>query len=69
LFAYYLHLGLKPDSPTQNPEKLYRERGFVAYLVVCFALFVALMFTSVPVLYTWFNVEPSGTTPLWTVGS
>jgi decaprenyl-phosphate phosphoribosyltransferase len=69
LFAYYLHLGLKPDSPTQNPEKLYRERGFVAYLVVCFALFVALMFTSVPVLYTWFNVEPSGTSPLWTVGS
>ena len=32
LFAYYLHLGMKPDSPTQNPEKLYRERGFVAYL-------------------------------------
>ena len=68
LFAYYLHLGMKPDSPTQNPEKLYRERGFVAYLVVCFAVFVLLMFTRVPVLYQWFNVEPAGTSPLWTVG-
>jgi decaprenyl-phosphate phosphoribosyltransferase len=68
LFAYYLRLGLKADSPTQNPERLYRERGFVAYLVVCFVVFVALMFTSVPALYTWFNVEPAGTTPLWTLG-
>ena len=68
LFAYYLHLGLKNDSPTQNPEKLYRERGFVAYLVACFAVFVLLMFTRVPVLYTLFNVEPAGTTPLWTLG-
>jgi len=68
LFAYYLHLGMRPDSPTQNPEKLYKERGFVAYLVVCFAIFVLLMFTRVPVLYQWFNVEPAGTRPLWTVG-
>jgi hypothetical protein len=68
LFAYYLHLGMKPDSPTQNPEKLYRERGFVAYLVACFAVFVLLMFTSVPALYEMFNVESAGTTPLWTIG-
>jgi 4-hydroxybenzoate polyprenyltransferase len=68
LFAYYLHLGMKPDSPTENPEKLYRERGFVAYLVVCFVVFVALMFTSIPAIYTWFNVEPAGTSPLWTIG-
>jgi decaprenyl-phosphate phosphoribosyltransferase len=68
LFAFYLHLGMKPDSPTQNPEKLYRERGFVAYLVICFVVFVALMFIRVPALYTWFSVEPAGTTPLWTIG-
>lgn len=68
LFAYYLHLGMKPDSPTQNPEKLYRERGFVAYLVACFVVFVGLMFTSVPALYSWFNVDAAGTTPLWTIG-
>jgi hypothetical protein len=68
LFAYYLHLGMKPDSPTENPEKLYREQGFVAYLVVCFVVFVVLMFTSIPAIYTWFNVEPAGTSPLWTIG-
>jgi decaprenyl-phosphate phosphoribosyltransferase len=68
LFAFYLHLGMKPDSPTQNPEKLYRERGFVAYLTICFVVFVLLMFTSVPALYTLFNVEPSGTSPLWVIG-
>jgi 4-hydroxybenzoate polyprenyltransferase len=68
LFAYYLHLGLKPDSPTQNPEKLYRQPGFVAYLVVSLVVFVALMFTSIPALYAWFNVEPSQASPLWTIG-
>ena len=25
LFAYYMKLGLQPDSPVQNPEKLYRS--------------------------------------------
>jgi 4-hydroxybenzoate polyprenyltransferase len=68
LFAYYMKLGLQPDSPTQNPEKLYRQRGFVAYLIVCFAVFVALMFTSIPKIYDLFNVAPSGVTPLWTLG-
>jgi 4-hydroxybenzoate polyprenyltransferase len=68
LFAYYMKLGLQPDSPTQNPEKLYRQRGFVAYLVICFAVFVALMFTSIPRIYDLFNVAPSGVTPLWTLG-
>ena len=35
MFAYYLHLGMLPNSPVQNPEKLYRQRGFFAYMVVC----------------------------------
>ena len=68
LFAYYLHLGLREDSPAQKPEKLYRERGFVAYVALCFVIFVLLMFTSVPALYSLFNVESAGTHPLWTVG-
>jgi 4-hydroxybenzoate polyprenyltransferase len=68
LFAYYMKLGLQPDSPTQNPEKLYRQRGFVAYLIVCFVVFVVLMFTSIPKIYDLFNVAPSGVTPLWTLG-
>jgi decaprenyl-phosphate phosphoribosyltransferase len=68
LFAYYMKLGLQRDSPVQNPEKLYRQRGFVAYLVVCFFAFVVLMFTSIPKIYDVFNIEPSDMTPLWTLG-
>jgi decaprenyl-phosphate phosphoribosyltransferase len=68
VFAYYMRLGLQPDSPVQNPEKLYRQRGFVAYLALCLGVFVVLMFTSIPGMYEWFNVEPSGATPLWTLG-
>jgi 4-hydroxybenzoate polyprenyltransferase len=67
LFAYYMKLGLQPDSPTQNPEKLYKQRGFVAYLVVCLVVFVLLMFTSIPAMYELFNVEPSTVSPLWTL--
>ena len=33
VFAYYLSIGLQPDSPVQNPEKLYNQRGFFAYMV------------------------------------
>jgi len=65
LFAYYLSLGLEPDSAAQKPEALYRHRGFVLYLVICFAVFLLLMFTEIPALYTWFNVQPSGASPLW----
>ena len=68
LFAYYMKLGLQPDSPVQNPEKLYKQRGFVVYLIVCFVAFVVLMFTSIPAMYHIFNVAPSGMSPLWTLG-
>jgi decaprenyl-phosphate phosphoribosyltransferase len=67
IFAYYLHIGLLPDSPVQNPEKLYRQKGFFAYMLACTALFVVLMFVSIPSLYELFNVEPSRTAPLWTI--
>lgn len=69
LFAFYMKIGLKPDSPVQNPEKLYKERGFFAYMVTCTLVFIVLMFTSIPAMYDLFNVEPSGVAPLWTVGS
>jgi decaprenyl-phosphate phosphoribosyltransferase len=68
LFAQYLKLGLIANSPTQHPERLYTHRGFVVYLVVCFCAFIVLMFIEIPVLYEWFNVQPSRTTPLWRLG-
>ena len=66
--AYYLHVGLLPDSPVQNPEKLYRQRGFFAYTLLTVALLVLTMFVRVPVLYRLFNVEASRAPALWTAG-
>jgi hypothetical protein len=60
---------MQPDSAAQHPEHLHRARAFMAYLAVCLAAFVLLMFTSIPVLYEWFNVEPASITPLWTIGT
>jgi 4-hydroxybenzoate polyprenyltransferase len=67
-FAFYLKLSLKPDSPVQNPERLYKEKLFFAYAVACLVIFVLLMFTSIPPLYRAFNVEPSRAGVLWTLG-
>ena len=69
VFAYYMHLGMMADSPVQNPEKLYRQRGFFVYMIFCAVAFVLLMFTSIPGLYELFNVEPVLMEPLWTLGA
>jgi 4-hydroxybenzoate polyprenyltransferase len=68
LLAFYLKLGLARDSVAQHPERLLHEGRFMAYLTVCLAAFVILMFTGMPALYRWFNVEPSNIAPLWTIG-
>jgi decaprenyl-phosphate phosphoribosyltransferase len=69
LLAYYLKIGLQPNSPVQHPERLHRQKGFMAVLAVSVAMFVILMFIRIPALYRWFNVEPSTIAPLWTIGS
>jgi 4-hydroxybenzoate polyprenyltransferase len=68
IFAYYMKIGLLPDSPVQNPEKLYRQRGFLAYMLFATLLFILLMFVSFPGLYELFNVDPAKMEPLWTLG-
>jgi 4-hydroxybenzoate polyprenyltransferase len=68
VFAYYLHIGLLPNSPVQTPEKLYKQRGFFAYMLFATVMFVLLMFTSIPALYDLFNVDPANMEPLWTLG-
>jgi len=67
-FAFYMALGMRKDSPVQNPEKLYRERGFFAYSLLTAGLFVGLMFVEMPALYDLFNVQPSSFEPLWRIG-
>jgi 4-hydroxybenzoate polyprenyltransferase len=68
VLAFYLHIGLLPDSPVQRPEKLYRQRGFFAYMLFATVVFILLMFTSIPGLYDLFNVDPARMEPLWTLG-
>lgn len=67
-FSYYVAIGLRDHSPVQNPEKLYRERGFFAYALGITVLFVTLMFVEIPALYDLFGVEPSTFEPLWRIG-
>ena len=66
LVCHYLHVAFKKDSACQNPERLYRERGLMGFVVVCVVAFVVLMFVRIPLLYTLFNVTPSPVSPLWT---
>jgi 4-hydroxybenzoate polyprenyltransferase len=66
-FSYYTWTTLKVDSPVQAPERLYREKGLMLYLVLCVLVFVAMMFVSIPSLYEWFNVKESKLPSLWTL--
>jgi len=50
----YLHLGFLPDSPTQYPEKLYRQKAFVAYTVLCCLVVIGLLFVRWPALEGFF---------------
>jgi hypothetical protein len=53
--AYYMHLGFKPDSPAQNPERLVFEPKLMALLFTTFALCTALLFVPVPGFAAWFT--------------
>ncbi len=66
--AYYFRLAFLPDSPVQAPEKLWEHRGLMLLIAGVAILCLALMFSSIPVLYELFNVEPSRVEPLWRLG-
>jgi decaprenyl-phosphate phosphoribosyltransferase len=65
--CYYLNLALKQDSAAQNPERLYKETGLMAYMVLCILAFFGLMFVNIPVLYDLFHVTQSPISPLWRI--
>lgn len=67
LFAWYMQIAYKPESATQHPERLYRERALSGYLMVCLLLFALLMFVRIPWLYEWFTVEPAVVAPFWEI--
>ncbi|HEU5309284.1 MAG TPA: UbiA prenyltransferase family protein [Acidimicrobiia bacterium] len=53
--AMYLHLALKPDSPVENPEKLYRERALMLVLAACVVVMTVLLLVDLPFLDDWFS--------------
>ena len=50
LFAYYMAMAARPESSAQNPEKLFRERGLVALVLLLAATFLLMTWIDVPVL-------------------
>ena len=52
--TWYMHLGLHENSPTQNPEHLYKQRGFVLYCLLCCISLIVLLFLPIPILHEIF---------------
>jgi 4-hydroxybenzoate polyprenyltransferase len=48
VMALYLSIALRPDSPVQNPENLYRERGLMVACVLCAVVLTLLVFVDLP---------------------
>jgi decaprenyl-phosphate phosphoribosyltransferase len=53
--AMYLNLAFRPDSPVENPEKLYRETGLMVVLVACVIVMTVLLLVDLPFLGDWFS--------------
>lgn len=52
LYCYYFYMSFDKDSAVQKPEKLYKERGLMAYLVFLIMLFIILMNVNIE----WLNI-------------
>jgi len=50
LFCVYLNMCYKPDSSAQKPEKLFREKGLLLYVLFFVILLAALAFFNLPFL-------------------
>jgi decaprenyl-phosphate phosphoribosyltransferase len=51
LFTWYLVVGMRAQSPAQNPERLYKEKPFVLYVAALGGLIVLLFFVDLPWLH------------------
>ncbi len=47
--AYYIHLGFKPNSAVQHPERLYQERKLMALVGLAFVACVILLYARIPI--------------------
>lgn len=50
LFCVYFRMAFKENSSAQKPEKLYKEKGLILYLLVLFVVTCILMIVDIPSL-------------------
>ncbi len=50
LFCYYLYIAFKDDSAVQKPEKLYKEKKLMAFVLMIVVIFIILTFVNIPAL-------------------
>jgi 4-hydroxybenzoate polyprenyltransferase len=55
--TWYIHLGFLDNSPAQYPERLYKERSFVIYCLLCSGVLLFLLFVPIPLLYDMFEIS------------
>jgi decaprenyl-phosphate phosphoribosyltransferase len=58
MFAWYLAIGMQPESIAQTPEHLYRQKGFLALIGSIVMLFAVLLLVDIPLLHVL--LEPIG---------
>lgn len=51
LFSWYFHIGMKNNSTAQNPEHLYHEKYFYAYVIFLILVVCALLLLDLPFLH------------------
>lgn len=57
LFVLYFYLAFKEDSVVQKPEKLYREKSLLLYLLAFVALLFVLTFVDIPFMERYFQMH------------
>jgi hypothetical protein len=65
LVRRHLAIGFERESAAQSPERLYRDRGLMTFLVVRVVAFFVVTFMDIPPMYRVFHIEPTHVAPLW----
>lgn len=60
LFCYYIRICYKPDSAAQKPEKLFREKWLMVYVIVLIIMFLGLYNIRIPGLDMFLRTDLVG---------
>jgi decaprenyl-phosphate phosphoribosyltransferase len=56
--AYYMHLGFKPNSPVQHPERLFRQKKLMGLVLLAFLACAVLLAIEIPAFRSFFTATP-----------